>query len=137
MTLTHYENIVKRDLENKGYDIMKTNGEGLPDFKVFNFEKKEGFYVEVKKEMNFTKKQKSIFPTLKEKIIIAKIGEGKIRYLDYKTKEILFESSYFKKEIIKPNITCPKCKHEWFTISKKVFVSCPSCLSKVRIKKLK
>jgi len=29
---------------------------------------------------------------------------------------------------------CPKCRYEWETESKMVFVSCPSCLQKVRIK---
>ena len=32
-------------------------------------------------------------------------------------------------------IKCSKCKHEWDTKSKYVFVSCPSCMQKVRVKK--
>ena len=32
-------------------------------------------------------------------------------------------------------VKCPKCKHEWYTKSQLVMVTCPSCQLKVRIKK--
>ena len=32
-------------------------------------------------------------------------------------------------------IICPKCNYKWDTKSNHVFVSCPSCMGKVRIKK--
>lgn len=31
-------------------------------------------------------------------------------------------------------LKCPKCGYEWRTKSKNMFVSCPSCLSKVKVK---
>jgi ribosomal protein S27E len=34
-------------------------------------------------------------------------------------------------------IKCPKCGHEWFTKSRLVFVTCPSCLQHVRNKRRK
>jgi predicted Zn-ribbon and HTH transcriptional regulator len=30
-------------------------------------------------------------------------------------------------------ILCPKCKYEWDTRSLHIYVSCPSCLKKVKI----
>ena len=41
-------------------------------------------------------------------------------------------------EIEKLNLTkearCSHCNYEWFTSSNKIFVSCPSCLKKTKLK---
>jgi Zn finger protein HypA/HybF involved in hydrogenase expression len=47
---------------------------------------------------------------------------------------------YPKKNNLKQSgniLKCPKCKHEWETKSKLVFVTCPSCQLKVKIEKKK
>lgn len=31
-------------------------------------------------------------------------------------------------------VKCPKCNYEWNTLSQMIFVSCPSCMQKVKIK---
>lgn len=33
-------------------------------------------------------------------------------------------------------VKCDKCGHEWDTKSKHIYVSCPSCLQKVKIRDL-
>jgi Zn finger protein HypA/HybF involved in hydrogenase expression len=41
-----------------------------------------------------------------------------------------------KEEFIQPiKAKCPKCKYEWTTLSPMFQVSCPSCMSKVKIRK--
>jgi hypothetical protein len=39
--------------------------------------------------------------------------------------------------IIGGKIRCPKCSYEWQTRSKCIYVTCPSCLDKVKIRELK
>ena len=34
----------------------------------------------------------------------------------------------------KINVKCSKCNYEWATKSNHIFVSCPSCLNKVKVK---
>jgi len=34
-------------------------------------------------------------------------------------------------------VKCPNCKYEWETKSKLIFVTCPSCQLKVKVKDLK
>lgn len=38
---------------------------------------------------------------------------------------------------MKKKIKCNHCKYEWESESKMIFVSCPSCLKKVNIQKVK
>ena len=37
-----------------------------------------------------------------------------------------------KNEQPESNVTCHRCSYDWFTKSKKIFISCPSCGSKTR-----
>ena len=37
------------------------------------------------------------------------------------------------KNMEKKKIKCTKCGHEWETKSKMMYVSCPSCLQKVKV----
>jgi hypothetical protein len=137
MGLNYSENIVKKDLEKKGYDVIITNQDGMPDFRVFNFNTKDSGYIEVKQEpVVFTDLQKVKFQKLKDKIYIALVKSGEIIYYNYLTKEEIWRSTYFRK--IKPisNIVCKKCKYSWFTTSKNWYVSCPRCLTKVKIQEV-
>lgn len=133
MGLTYSEGIVKRDLESKGYDVIKVDKKGHPDFKIFDFEKNISMYVEVKRiESNIlTDDQIKTFKTLKKTILIAVVKKGIIIYSDFVTKHKIMESIYNKDLMKIPNITCPKCNYKWLTSSKAKYVSCPSCLSKV------
>ena len=137
MGINWSEHIVKKDMERKGYEVVKTTHKGEPDFKSFNFETKDCFYLEVKtKPIHYTKEQLDNFKKIEQKIIIAVVDNGWIYYLDYKTKEKLMESTYGNKEKQAPNIQCKKCKYEWYTTSKYLYVSCPNCLNKVKIAKV-
>ena len=45
MTINNSENIVKKDLENRNYNVIKNNKIGYPDFSVFNIENKKMFLI--------------------------------------------------------------------------------------------
>ena len=52
------------------------------------------------------------------------------------TEKMEIEANEYKKgEIIE--VKCPRCKHDWITKSNYVYVTCPSCLVKVKVRELK
>ncbi len=138
MGMNYYEKIVMDDKEKEGYDVIRIDKGGFPDFKVFDFRNGERFWLEVKRPPEFyTDLQKKEFLKLGAQLIIALVEKGKITYKDYKTGQIISTSSYSKMMPVNPNVTCDRCKHTWFTTSKMFFVSCPSCSKKVKIKEFK
>ncbi len=138
MGLTKYEKIVEVDMVKRGFEVIRNIQKGYPDFKVFNFETKQYFYLEAKtKRMSFTHLQKKTFPIIKEQIVIAIIDDTGIKYEDYQTKEIIFETILNNPKVkIDNNIKCVKCNYAWYTNSKMVLVSCPSCGNKVKIREI-
>lgn len=57
--------------------------------------------------------------------------------LFYNDKKIFIEVYTYPPRIhLEPaNITCYKCNYKWYTRSKKKWVSCPNCMSKITTKK--
>ena len=137
MSMNYYEKLVMDDKEKEGYDVIRIDEGGLPDFKIFNFETGERFWLEVKRHPAFyTEIQKKGFAEIKHKIVIALVEKGKITYKDYNTGEVISISSYSKLMVVTPNVTCKRCGHAWFTTSKMFFVTCPRCRKMVKIKEV-
>ncbi len=123
------------DKEKEGYDMIKYDKGGFPDFKVFNFETGNSFWIEVKSSPElYTDNQKEKFPKITKKLIIALVEKGKITYKDYKTGEVITTSSYSQTKKVEPNIKCKKCNYTWFTTTKMFFVTCPYCRKLVSLK---
>lgn len=136
MSINYYEGIVLQDLNSRGFDLIKTNGGGFPDFKVIEFIKKKSFFVEVKSIGSvISKNQKMMFDKLLEdfNIYIATVGGGVIEYRDYKKDTIWLKSKYgIRGNIIKKNINCKFCNHNWNTSSTRIWVTCPNCRLNVK-----
>lgn len=134
MGMNYYEKLVMDDKTHEGYDLVKVDKGGFPDFKVFNFETGDNFWLEVKRFPElYTELQKKEFPKIIKKLVIAVVNKGKITYKDYKTEEVISTSSYSKLTTLEPNIHCDKCGHAWYTTTKMYYVSCPSCYKKIQV----
>jgi len=132
MSLTKNEKIVKDDMEKRGFDIVRCTQKGYPDFKAFNLKMKDFFYLEVKSTIPyFSFLQYKNFHNIKEKIILALVSNKDIKYISYKTHKLMFRTIRKDYKVkIEPNIKCKNCNYEWYTTSKLLTVSCPSCGSK-------
>ena len=53
MSMNYYEKLVMDDKEKEGYDLIRVDKGGIPDFKVFNFETGDRYYLEVKRPPEF------------------------------------------------------------------------------------
>ena len=137
MGINKTENIVKKELIDRGYDVIRNNNVGYPDFKVYHKDKKEFFYLEVKTEpIVYSFSQKSIFKVIQDKIVIALVKDKIIEFTNYKTKEKLFDIEIKSRVKAKPNTKCLNCNYEWYTTSEKIYVNCPSCRTAVKINKI-
>ena len=137
MSLNYTERIIFENLKSKGFDLIKLDSGGQPDFKVFNIKTNKFYYLEVKQQpITFTDLQKNKFKELSKKhqIQIAIVNRGKIEFKDYRTNKLISTDYYSKFQKKEPNMFCKKCKYEWFTTSTMILVSCPSCGTKNKTK---
>jgi Holliday junction resolvase len=132
------EAVVRRHLQDKGYDVLRsdfTSEPGVPDFKCINFKTNERFYVEVKSEKHDLSEIQKI--TIKKLISdgflvkLAVVHKYRIDFykLDEKMHRTLLENvdiphtEYFFKKCsycdyqwearIEHPKSCPKCKHRF------------------------
>ena len=134
--LNYRERIVYEDLKGMGYEVSQSTEKNYPDFRVFNFETNEKFYVEVKSNINgwdsqikYYDQQKNTFNKLVNGgtlVLIAVPRNGVLEYKVYPVMSLWRKIVYGTGDYETPDMECQKCGYTWQK-RKEIPVRCPNC----------